>query len=163
MQIQISWHLKKPTDLDLHCLQRQGISGFSGTRVFWNSPFDYLLTYLTLVLLVTNISCLCKQFTSRLVGFWSSQLIWICTVCFWVCEFILTIRIKLSDWLKIRNGCGILIYSAWQGLKPAGWVANTANPDQMVHSAASDMGLHCLLRLSVWIDMINMIYIYYLQ
>ena len=33
MQIQISWLLQKPTDLDLHCLQRQGISGFSGTRV----------------------------------------------------------------------------------------------------------------------------------
>ena len=33
MQIQISWLLKKPTDLDLHCLQRQGISGFSRTRV----------------------------------------------------------------------------------------------------------------------------------
>ena len=33
MQIQISWLLKKPSDLDLHCLQRQGISGFSRTRV----------------------------------------------------------------------------------------------------------------------------------
>ena len=33
MQIQISWLLQKPTDLDLHCLQRQGISGFSRTRV----------------------------------------------------------------------------------------------------------------------------------
>ena len=33
VQIQISWLLKKPTDLDLHCLQRQGISGFSRTRV----------------------------------------------------------------------------------------------------------------------------------
>ena len=32
MQIQISWLLKKPTDLDLHCLQRQGISGFSRTK-----------------------------------------------------------------------------------------------------------------------------------
>ena len=29
MQIQISWLLQKPTDLDLHCLQRQGISGLS--------------------------------------------------------------------------------------------------------------------------------------
>ena len=29
MQIQISW----PTDLDLHSLQRQGIFGFSRTRV----------------------------------------------------------------------------------------------------------------------------------
>ena len=33
VQIQISWLLQKPTDLDLHCLQRQGISGFSRTRL----------------------------------------------------------------------------------------------------------------------------------
>ena len=33
VQIQISWLLKKPTDLDLHWLQRQGISGLSRTRV----------------------------------------------------------------------------------------------------------------------------------
>ena len=33
MQIQINWLLQKPTDLDLHCLQRQGISRFSRTRV----------------------------------------------------------------------------------------------------------------------------------
>ena len=33
VQIQISWLLQKPTDLDLHCLQRQGLSGFSRTRV----------------------------------------------------------------------------------------------------------------------------------
>ena len=33
VQIQISWLLQKPTDLDLDCLQRQGISGFSMTRV----------------------------------------------------------------------------------------------------------------------------------
>ena len=37
MQIQISWLLMKPTDLDLHCLQRQGISGFSKTR----KKFDF--------------------------------------------------------------------------------------------------------------------------
>ena len=33
VQIQISWLLQKPTDLDLHCLQRYGIYGFSRTRV----------------------------------------------------------------------------------------------------------------------------------
>ena len=33
MQIQISWLLQKPTDLDLHCLLRQSISGFSRTSV----------------------------------------------------------------------------------------------------------------------------------
>ena len=32
VQIQISWLLQKPTDLDLHCLQN-GISGFSRTKV----------------------------------------------------------------------------------------------------------------------------------
>ena len=36
MQIPISWFLQKPTDLDLHCLQRQGISGLSRTRVKGN-------------------------------------------------------------------------------------------------------------------------------
>ena len=29
----ISWLLKKPTDLDIHSLQRHGISGLSGTWV----------------------------------------------------------------------------------------------------------------------------------
>ena len=33
VQIQISWLLKKPTDLDVHCLQRQRVMGFSRTRV----------------------------------------------------------------------------------------------------------------------------------
>ena len=33
MQIQISWLLQKPTDLDLHCLLRQGISGLSKSRL----------------------------------------------------------------------------------------------------------------------------------
>ena len=33
MQIQISWLLQKVTDLGLHCLQRQGVSRFSRTKV----------------------------------------------------------------------------------------------------------------------------------
>ena len=46
VQIQISWLLQKPNDLDLHCLQKQGISGFSRTRVVpYNlPPVDFLLT-----------------------------------------------------------------------------------------------------------------------
>ena len=75
------------------------------------------LGILTLVMLNPDIACLCKQCRSRSVGFWRSQLIWICTVCHQVCEFIATIRIKQSDWLKIRSGHGILIYSAGQGLR----------------------------------------------
>ena len=58
----------------------------------------------------------CKQCRSRSVGFWRSQLIWICTVCHQVCKFIAKILIKYSDWLNIRSGHGILIYSAGQGL-----------------------------------------------
>ena len=48
---------------------------------------------------------------------WRNQLTWIYIVLHSVCKFISTICIKTSDWLKIRNGCGSLIYSAWQGLK----------------------------------------------
>ena len=33
VHIQISWLLRKPTNLELHCLQRHGISGFSKRRV----------------------------------------------------------------------------------------------------------------------------------
>ena len=33
----------KPTDLDLHCLQRQGISGFSRTWVRFNSEQVHVL------------------------------------------------------------------------------------------------------------------------
>ena len=43
MQIQISWLLQKPTDLDLHCLPRQGISGFSRIRVKKHAYSFYLI------------------------------------------------------------------------------------------------------------------------
>ena len=49
VQIQISW-LQKPTDLDLHYLQKQDISGFSKTRVnipTW-SPHDWEIVDATL-------------------------------------------------------------------------------------------------------------------
>ena len=82
----------------------------------WVKP-SFLLTILTFVLLNPDIPRLCKQSRSRSVGFWRSQLIWICTVWHWISEFISTTWIKLFDWLKIGSGCGILIYSAWQGLR----------------------------------------------
>ena len=43
------------------------------------NPWDKL-PILTLVLLNPEMSCLCKECRSRSVGFWRSQLIWICTV-----------------------------------------------------------------------------------
>ena len=65
----------------------------------WGSEFEYCWLYgtslhrgfhhyssiisvwLTLVLLNPDIPCLCRQCRSRSVGFFRSQLIWICTVC----------------------------------------------------------------------------------
>ena len=65
--------------------------------------------------------CLCKQFKSRSVDLWRSQLMWICTVCHQLCEFLSTTSIKQSD----GSECGILIYSAWQGLVLFGWKKNS--------------------------------------
>ena len=44
-----------------------------------------------------------------------SQLIWICSNCHLVCEFVSTAGIKYFDWLIIRSMRNILIYSAWRG------------------------------------------------
>ena len=46
-----------------------------------------------------------KQCRSRSVGFW------ICTICHWVCEFISTIWIKLSDLLKNRKVWHLNLFS----------------------------------------------------
>ena len=56
--------------------------------------FVFSSCFLTLVLLNPDMPCLCKQCRSRSVGFFRSQLIWSCTVCHSVNEFISTIRIK---------------------------------------------------------------------
>ena len=37
---------QKPTDMDQHCLQRQGISGLSRTTVKWVQSTELLLTVL---------------------------------------------------------------------------------------------------------------------
>ena len=135
---------------------KQGISGFSRARIKFANGFDfffrsalcmwfwwesteyvflqitplvlYLLLYseysdtLTFVLLNPDIPCLCKQCRSR-----------ICTVCHLVYKFISTIWIKESDWLTIRSGHGIIIYSARQGLTtyhtcPKFWKKSTLLP-----------------------------------
>ena len=37
-------------------------------------------------------------------------------------------------------------FTAYECIEIAGWVTNKVHPDQTPRSAASDMGLHCLLR-----------------
>ena len=141
MLIQIGWLLQKPTDLDLHCLLRQGMScsareGLGFSRLKWvntlsistmtdkfangvdlNEMAHYKLSHmdpqfsilsLTFVLPVPDMPCLCKQCRSRSVGFFRSQLVWICTGCHSVHEFVSRTWIKLSDRLTIRSGCSII-------------------------------------------------------
>ena len=43
VQVKISWLLQKPTDLVLHCLQRQSISRFSRTWVNFQNVLDFVL------------------------------------------------------------------------------------------------------------------------
>ena len=40
MQIQISWLLQKPTDLDLHCLLRHGMSCSAREELIYLTPLD---------------------------------------------------------------------------------------------------------------------------
>ena len=74
-----------------------------------------------------DMPCLSKQCRSRSVGFWRSRLIWsalfVISIKF-ICEFLSKTRIKYSDWLEIRSGRGILIYSAWQRLRRLHYAIN---------------------------------------
>ena len=60
-----------------------------------------------------DLLCLCKQCRSKSVGFWSGSALFAIQYDY---DFMSTMWIKESDWLKIRSGRGILIYSAWQEL-----------------------------------------------
>ena len=112
-----------------------------------------VIKLLTLVRLSPDIPYLFKQCRSRSVGFWRSQLIWICTVCHQVCEFIAKIQIKQYDWLKIRSGCGILIYSAGQGflmLAPSPVRRMCIPVGYHVHLRHTVEGKSLLLLLNCW-------------
>ena len=58
----------------------------------WNSAHDCMA--LNPCPAEPGYTLFCKQCRSRSVGFWRSQLIWICTVGHQVCKFIATIWIK---------------------------------------------------------------------
>ena len=86
---------------------------FPSIACFFHTSMNPILT---LVLLNPDIPCLCKQCRSKSVGFWRSQLFWICTV---VMKYLNLYEqlwsSNLIGW-KIRSRLGILIYSAGQGL-----------------------------------------------
>ena len=72
MQIQISWLLQKLIDLDLHYLQRLGISGLSRARVkmksleFLPDRTNFCLTCLAVVRILCNLGCLLLFSVARL-------------------------------------------------------------------------------------------------
>ena len=77
-----SAHLNTKTTLIYDVDRVTGFCIFQYILVFWCILYQpKVVSCLTLVLLNSDIPCLCKQCRSRSVGFWRSQLIWICTVC----------------------------------------------------------------------------------
>ena len=124
---------------------------------------------LTLVFLNPNMSCLCKQCRSEEAN-WSGSAL------FAIQYFSLYQQPGASNliYLKIRSGCGILIYSAWKRVKSyflgevrkisknvVSWIflmnnqalsIGTGKHDQTVYTQirscriwhASDLDLHCL-------------------
>ena len=123
-----------------------------GKKIHKNTLFN-----LTLILMNLDMSCLYKQYRSRSEeeANWSGSPLFIIkyvnlyqqhrssNMNDWklevgvalhylsLCEFALTTWVKLSDWLTIRSGCGILIYLVWQGngytCKGSALLVNTYN------------------------------------
>ena len=60
--------------------------------------------------------------------------------------FIRNIRTPLLLAILFRQSVKISILLPVDVYKTAGWVASSVDPDQMPQNAASDLGLHCLLR-----------------
>ena len=61
MQIQINWLLRKPTDLALHCLLRQGIAGSAGSgltkkRLTLEAPVTTIVVCFVLLVILKVIS-----------------------------------------------------------------------------------------------------------
>ena len=69
VQIQISWLLKKPTDLDLHCLLRQGMSCSAREGLKVRRQWHEFLE-----LIKDNIKSFCKPYPA--VNVWTTRCIW---------------------------------------------------------------------------------------
>ena len=70
------------------------------TLIYQSEPLLGILSILTLVLPNADMPCLCKQCRSRSVGFWRSQLIWICTICQSVNEYLFVSKIWIMTGVK---------------------------------------------------------------
>ena len=114
--IQISWLLQKPTDLDLHCLPKQGISRFSRTRVnipFWRIWPTWVDASLNLNMIITT-----AETWGRKGGQTHS-----CLEPFSSPFYLLPVDMFKNCWM---------------------W--GIVEPDHIMPSVVSDLGLHCLHR-----------------
>ena len=144
MQIQISWLLQKPTDLDLHCLQRHDISGqdkgSAGQGLKWVKYCD-------------------QQDINSYEMFYESFLI----LCVSMLENKYCINPKYWDtWTPYHTGpkfstCSFYHYS--MNVNTAGLCGKQCRPRpdaallaqaSIRHFVASYLGLHCLLRHPVF-------------
>ena len=167
MQIQISWFLQTPPDLDLHCLQRQHISGFSRTRVkitqnedhstIKTSCSQFQMFSLIMVcpkILYTKVSDK-MAYTNSVDPDQTAPLVWSVSTLLAILLSILRDNcIKANFWpkkygmkyLNFRNIYCILysILTHCSLETPKKVMANSADQDQTAQNVASDQGLHCL-------------------
>ena len=87
--VPVNWNNRKLIRWARH---RQLSVIFFSLSIIWNSIFRNMgqRSHNEIVIQInpcpanSDIPCLCKQWRSRSVRFWRSQLIWICTVCTWI-------------------------------------------------------------------------------
>ena len=114
VQIQISWLLQKPTDLDLHCLQNRIYPGSAGQGLIGLIALNSFSFRICNIFTTADVSSV--RNTSRPYIF-----LVICDHC-------------------VHSG--ILTHICPRPIK--GTLANTVDPNQTPQNAASDQGLHCL-------------------
>ena len=76
----MSWLLQKPADLDLHCLQKQGLSGFSRTRVNQTSSALIKFYYWLIGFMLKQFSKPLQLLLSQQTELYLSMLSYICII-----------------------------------------------------------------------------------
>ena len=105
MQIQINWLLQKPTDLDLHCLQWQGISRFSRTRL---TISEVLLSLSSQELVLIHVLCVsCKNYLP--IFHWSVVYIYVCVHCSQAHFLLESVSLSCIMKRKLQQLCHVFI------------------------------------------------------
>ena len=90
VQIQINWLPQKPTDLDLHCLQRKCITGLSRTRVniaVWTRRMTSLwkarICLKRCKIFIEDMHFVIAWPLHSTISFWNLGLWWLILECYW--------------------------------------------------------------------------------